>query len=449
MKVKALFFVAVLFQIVSFFIAPDLRSQTLEYDTDRPGMDYKSFRLLKDESSDCRDACMSDFECRAFTYVKPGIQGINASCFLKYGVPSPKKSSCCISGVKSIESIVPQWDAEPYTVELYANHNYSGPIIGTWKLAPGMRMLKIPRIAGDKAPLSIFLGSNMAALLFPMADFISTLKFDIMPEGAHSGTYLIPYYRINNSTPSIPHIWSLIIYRKDIPDFLGVSLQSRVSYDNYSMFYPLPEKASESSILHSKIRSGELYTLRLEPGGLGVLSPPHLSDIAVTIVGTNGKKVKLPEPNSTSASYDLLKYGIEKILYLQIEYKEPLNEQAYLPKPPISAAPGDQGGGMAAKRSPAQALTSGQLTGIKVPDVSGQWGSNIGLIYNIAQTDDRFEWTVKGSNELGKGTMKGTELSVSWSGQQGSGSAQGKITKMDGSGRATQIDWHNGARFNR
>jgi hypothetical protein len=104
---------------------------------------------------------------------------------------------------------------------------------------------------------------------------------------------------------------------------------------------------------------------------------------------------------------------------------------------------------MAAKRSPAQALTSGQLTGIKVPDVSGQWGSNIGLIYNIAQTDDRFEWTVKGSNELGKGTMKGTELSVSWSGQQGSGSAQGKITKMDGSGRATQIDWHNGARFNR
>jgi hypothetical protein len=103
---KALFFVAVLFQFVSFFIAPDVLSQTLEYDTDRPGMDYKNFDLPSPEPVRCANACAGDPQCKAFTYVKPGIQGPNARCWLKTAVPASRQSSCCISGIRADTSAI-------------------------------------------------------------------------------------------------------------------------------------------------------------------------------------------------------------------------------------------------------------------------------------------------------------------------------------------------------
>lgn len=72
--------------------------------TDRPGMDYKSFWIDKDIEGfegliQCENACEKDLQCMAFTYVKPGIQGTNARCYLKKGVPSPVKDTCCTSGI--------------------------------------------------------------------------------------------------------------------------------------------------------------------------------------------------------------------------------------------------------------------------------------------------------------------------------------------------------------
>lgn len=104
---KALFFVAVLFQIVSFCIASGVLSQTLEYDTDRPGMDYKNFDLPSPDQNRCQNACINDPNCKAFTYVKPGIQGAKARCWLKTGVPAPRQSTCCISGIKKADAGAP------------------------------------------------------------------------------------------------------------------------------------------------------------------------------------------------------------------------------------------------------------------------------------------------------------------------------------------------------
>jgi hypothetical protein len=98
---KVLFLVAVLFQIVSFSIAPELFSQSMEYDTDRPGMDYKNFDLPSPDPNLCINACTGDPQCKAFTYVKPGIQGPEARCWLKSGVPASVNSPCCVSGVKA------------------------------------------------------------------------------------------------------------------------------------------------------------------------------------------------------------------------------------------------------------------------------------------------------------------------------------------------------------
>ena len=75
-------------------------SLTVEQDVDRLGSDYQNFDLSEARYELCRDACANDPSCRAYSYVKPGIQALNARCWLKSSVSDPVPSPCCISGVK-------------------------------------------------------------------------------------------------------------------------------------------------------------------------------------------------------------------------------------------------------------------------------------------------------------------------------------------------------------
>lgn len=86
---------------------------TLEYDTDRPGADYRHFELPQAAPEPCRDACAGDPQCQAFTYVKPGVQGSNARCWLKHAVPPAGPSSCCVSGVKAGGMPMPPSTGQP------------------------------------------------------------------------------------------------------------------------------------------------------------------------------------------------------------------------------------------------------------------------------------------------------------------------------------------------
>ena len=74
---------------------------SIEVDTNRGGSDYDNFDLPKADPNLCADACEKDQKCRAYTYVKPGVQGNNARCWLKDSVPSASQSNCCVSGVKN------------------------------------------------------------------------------------------------------------------------------------------------------------------------------------------------------------------------------------------------------------------------------------------------------------------------------------------------------------
>jgi len=65
---------------------------------DRPGQDYKDFDLSAADPKMCLDACLAEAECKAWTYVKPGVQGDKARCWLKNGVPDQVKDDCCVSG---------------------------------------------------------------------------------------------------------------------------------------------------------------------------------------------------------------------------------------------------------------------------------------------------------------------------------------------------------------
>jgi len=77
---------------------------TSEKGVDRPGMDYRSFWLPKDDPELCRQACADDEKCKAYTYRKPSVQGGKARCLLKGRVPSAKRNDCCVSGVKLTKS---------------------------------------------------------------------------------------------------------------------------------------------------------------------------------------------------------------------------------------------------------------------------------------------------------------------------------------------------------
>lgn len=69
--------------------------------TDLPGSDYRSFWQSQDFWSVCQEACRADGQCHSFTYVRAGVQGPQAKCWLKNSVPAPvPNSNCCVSGAK-------------------------------------------------------------------------------------------------------------------------------------------------------------------------------------------------------------------------------------------------------------------------------------------------------------------------------------------------------------
>lgn len=74
---------------------------TVETNTDRAGIDYTNFSLASPQPDLCLAACAKDPQCKAYTYVKPGVQGPQAKCWLKSGRPTAASNTCCTSGIKT------------------------------------------------------------------------------------------------------------------------------------------------------------------------------------------------------------------------------------------------------------------------------------------------------------------------------------------------------------
>jgi PAN domain len=78
------------------------RASPFEDETDRTGGDFSAFDLGDPDPARCRQACILDPKCRAFTYARPGFaNGRNspARCFLKASINAPVRKECCISGI--------------------------------------------------------------------------------------------------------------------------------------------------------------------------------------------------------------------------------------------------------------------------------------------------------------------------------------------------------------
>ena len=80
---------------------PALADVSLEPNTDRMGGDYQGFALDVARPDVCRQACAQDDTCKAFSYVKPGVKGPQAMCFLKSSAGTATADECCSSGIKT------------------------------------------------------------------------------------------------------------------------------------------------------------------------------------------------------------------------------------------------------------------------------------------------------------------------------------------------------------
>ena len=76
------------------------QTYAMERDTNRFGEDYKDMDLASPEPRLCAEACLREAKCRAWTYVKPGVQAGKAKCWRKDKVPPPAPDENCVSGVK-------------------------------------------------------------------------------------------------------------------------------------------------------------------------------------------------------------------------------------------------------------------------------------------------------------------------------------------------------------
>lgn len=74
------------------------RQATREENTDRLGEDYAHLPMNQANPELCRQMCVDDRRCAAYTYSKP-TPGNKAVCHLKHSISQPSPNNACISGV--------------------------------------------------------------------------------------------------------------------------------------------------------------------------------------------------------------------------------------------------------------------------------------------------------------------------------------------------------------
>lgn len=78
---------------------PHQRQRKWMNKTNLPGRDYRSFFLRRADPRSCQMVCQREARCRAWTYVRPGVQGRKAKCWLKSSVPRRQSNRDTTSGI--------------------------------------------------------------------------------------------------------------------------------------------------------------------------------------------------------------------------------------------------------------------------------------------------------------------------------------------------------------
>lgn len=76
----------------------------VEPGVDRPGSDFRIL-WLRGGLEACQEACAQNPLCKSYTYVREGSPGRMEGCWLKDAVSPPVRDTCCVSGVKTGETV--------------------------------------------------------------------------------------------------------------------------------------------------------------------------------------------------------------------------------------------------------------------------------------------------------------------------------------------------------
>lgn len=122
----------------------------LETNWDRPGADYR-VQNVGDNPGECQGLCAYDSRCASFTYVRRGIQGPSARCYLKTIVPPRVYNTCCTSAVK--------YSAQ-YGYDLESDINRPGGDAQQWKVASVLECRNRCQTAGGWCRAFTFVKGN-------------------------------------------------------------------------------------------------------------------------------------------------------------------------------------------------------------------------------------------------------------------------------------------------
>ncbi len=90
----------VIFLLLPLLFGGSAQGATLAEGQERPGSTYDVLKIEPADVQACRQLCLDDAKCKAYSYVKPGFQGNKARCWLKDALTPAWTSECCVSGVK-------------------------------------------------------------------------------------------------------------------------------------------------------------------------------------------------------------------------------------------------------------------------------------------------------------------------------------------------------------
>ena len=80
-------------------VVPAAPNGTILRGVNFPGKDMMGISTPDDGGVQCRASCLANGQCKAFSWVRPGVQGPDAKCWLKGGVPNSNPDPNANSGV--------------------------------------------------------------------------------------------------------------------------------------------------------------------------------------------------------------------------------------------------------------------------------------------------------------------------------------------------------------
>ncbi len=355
-------------------------------------------------------------------------------------------------------------NVDPYEVIVYEHANFVGSYL-RFKLEPGMRQRLVPVIPesmNDKIS-SIQVGSKVGVILFIDANFGHGGGDTLLFQSAK----VLDQSVFNSFSDLNDSISSLIVFPNEWRGGpIGVMLSDKHMFSHYWRFYPLPESLSqtEARFTHLPDMDDDANAVQFYPW----LKTTQYSNLQLTLYESpdfQGRWITLPgadgsfppggyfsfndyQFDDTASSLIVRWTGPQPPRQVQSSNAAPppsTSTHVTAPDAPDSIAqnPSDRKlppPGSEANKVPSHKAQTAFYPAVTYNDISGQWNSNIGAVYQIQQSGNQFTWSAPSLNQSGTGAISGKSITLSGPGW----TVKGQVTETDASGNPTRIVGENG-----